>query len=69
MRVLVTSKSFGRVAPEAVEMLSVQPLEKLIGAEAATWLDRELVAAEPVPLRDAGFGHDAQIIQRRRKPP
>lgn len=53
--------------PVAVEMLSPQPLEKLIDAEAATWLDRELVAADPAPLRDAGFGHDARDAQARRR--
>ncbi|WP_414899732.1 relaxase/mobilization nuclease RlxS [Sphingomonas flavalba] len=53
--------------PVAVETLSSQPLEKLIGAEAATWLDRELVAAHPAPLRDAGFGHDARDAQARRR--
>lgn len=40
----------------AVTVLSAEPLGKLIGADAATWLDRELVAPEPTPLRDAGFG-------------
>jgi len=53
--------------PVAVEMLSAQPLEKLVGAEAATWLDRELVGADPAPLRDAGFGHDARDAQARRR--
>ena len=53
--------------PVAIETLSPQPLEKLIGAEAATWLDRELIAADPAPLRDAGFGHDARDAQARRR--
>jgi len=53
--------------PVMVETLSPQPLEKLIGAEAATWLDRELIAAEPAPFRDAGFGHDARDAQSRRR--
>jgi hypothetical protein len=53
--------------PVAVETLSSQPLEKLVGAEAATWLDSELVAADPTPLRDAGFGHDARDAQARRR--
>jgi len=53
--------------PVAVATLSSQPLEKLVGAEAATWLDRELVAADPVQLRDAGFGHDAREAQARRR--
>ena len=53
--------------PVSVETLSPQPLEKLVGAEAATWLDRELVAADPAPLRDAGFGHDARDAQALRR--
>jgi hypothetical protein len=53
--------------PVVVETLSPRPLEKLVGAEAATWLDRELVAADPSPLRDAGFGHDAREAQARRR--
>lgn len=53
--------------PVMVETLSPQPLEKLIGAEAATWIDRELVAADRTPLRDAGFGHEARDAQARRR--
>ena len=53
--------------PVAVETLSFQPLEKLVDADAATWLDRELVAASPAPLRDAGFGHDARVAEARRR--
>lgn len=53
--------------PVTIETLSVQPLEKLVGAEAATWLDRELVAPDPAPLRDAGFGHDAREAKARRR--
>jgi len=53
--------------PVEVETLSTQPLDKLVGAEAATWLDRELVGANPAPLRDAGFGHDAREAQARRR--
>jgi type IV secretory pathway VirD2 relaxase len=53
--------------PVTIAMLSPQPLEKLVGAEAATWLDRELVSTDPAPLRDAGFGHDAREAQARRR--
>jgi hypothetical protein len=53
--------------PVAVEILSSEPLEKLIEADAATWLDRELVAATPEPLRDAGFGHDVAAAQAARR--
>ncbi len=50
-----------------IQTLSPQPIEKLIGAEAATWLDRELVAAKPEPLRDAGFGTEVGEAQVRRR--
>lgn len=53
--------------PVNVGMLSSQPIERLIGADAATWLDREAVAIDPTPLRDAGFGHDAREAQARRR--
>lgn len=53
--------------PVVVEILSPAPVERLIGADAATWLDRELVASPPEPLRDAGFGRDARLALERRK--
>lgn len=53
--------------PVTIATLSPQPLEKLIGAEAATWLDRELVSADMAPLRDAGFGQEAREAQERRR--
>lgn len=53
--------------PVTVETLSSLPLENMVDAEAATWLDRELVAAPPEPLRDAGFGHDVREAQARRR--
>ncbi|API61073.1 conjugal transfer protein TraI [Tardibacter chloracetimidivorans] len=56
-----------RDRPVSVETLSVQPLDKLVDADAATWLDKELVASAPEPLRDAGFGRDAQDAQARRR--
>jgi type IV secretory pathway VirD2 relaxase len=56
-----------RDRPVTVETLSPLPLEKLVDADAATWLDRELVAVSPEPLRDAGFGRDAREAQARRR--
>ena len=35
-------------------------IEDQIHAEGATWLDRRLVAKEPMPLSDAGFGREVQ---------
>src|SRR3546814_5776561 len=44
-----------RAAPMIVETLSALPLDKQVAADGATWLDRELVADEPEPMRDTGF--------------
>ncbi len=56
-----------RDRPVTVETLSSLPLAKLIDADAATWLDHELEASAPQPLRDAGFGHEVQDAQARRR--
>jgi type IV secretory pathway VirD2 relaxase len=56
-----------RDRPVTVDMLSSQPLEKLVEADTATWLDRELAGVSPEPLRDAGFGHDARAAQAQRR--
>ena len=56
-----------RDRPVTVETLSAVPLDKLPGAEAATWLDRELVADDPTPLRDAGFGAEVRAAQTLRR--
>jgi type IV secretory pathway VirD2 relaxase len=53
--------------PVAITMLSAQPLDRLVDAEAATWIDREIVSGAPVPTRDAGFGHDLRDAQARRR--
>jgi len=53
--------------PVAITMLSAQPLDRLVDAEAATWIDRELVSGAPEPVRDAGFGHDLRDAQARRR--
>jgi hypothetical protein len=56
-----------RDRPVAISMLSAQPLDQLVDADAATWIDRELVSSAPVPIRDAGFGHDLREAQARRR--
>src|SRR3546814_6626790 len=38
-----------------------------VAAEAATWLDRELVTDSPTPLRDAGFGREVSAAQAVRR--
>lgn len=55
-----------RDRPVAVDVLSAVPLDRLPGAGAATWLDRELVADAPAPIRDAGFGREVRAAQALR---
>jgi type IV secretory pathway VirD2 relaxase len=56
-----------RLAPVSVAALSSRPLERLIKADAATWLDRQLVGEAPESIRDAGFGREvkSRLAQRR----
>ena len=56
-----------RDRPVAITTLSAQPLDRLVEADAATWLDRELVSGTPEPIRDAGFGHNLRDAQARRR--
>jgi type IV secretory pathway VirD2 relaxase len=56
-----------QAAPVVVQTLSSLPLERQVGAEGATWLDRELVAETPEPVRDEGFGRDVRAAQARRR--
>ena len=56
-----------RDRPVTVETLSTLPLDRMVRADAATWLDRELIADNPVPLRDAGFGREASAAQAVRR--
>ena len=55
-----------RHEPVRVEMLSALRLEDLAEAPGATWLDRELVADAPVPLREAGFGAEVRAAKAAR---
>lgn len=50
-----------------IRVLSAIDLEAQMVANGATWLDRELVAREPTPIRESGFGHDAQKALIRRQ--
>ncbi|SLJ91218.1 relaxase/mobilization nuclease RlxS [Novosphingobium mathurense] len=56
-----------RDRPVTVETLSAAPVDKLPTVEAATWLDRELVADAPTPVRDAGFGREVNVAQTMRR--
>ncbi|MGK9232222.1 relaxase/mobilization nuclease and DUF3363 domain-containing protein [Inquilinus limosus] len=54
-------------APVVVRMLSALPLDRQVGTDGATWLDRELVSATPEPLRDTGFGREVRDALARRR--
>jgi hypothetical protein len=41
-----------------VKTLSSQNLERQIGSDGATWLDRELTARQRLEIADSGFGRD-----------
>jgi Protein of unknown function (DUF3363) len=56
-----------RASPVIVRTLSVLPLDRQVGAEGATWLDRELLADAPTVTRNAGFGREVRDALARRR--
>jgi type IV secretory pathway VirD2 relaxase len=56
-----------RDRPVAVAILSSQPLARLLDAEAATWLDRNLLAGTDKRLREAGFGAEVKAALEQRR--
>lgn len=66
-RAAAHEKLLARDKPVLVETLSPIAVDRLVRAEAATWLDRELVTDEPITLRDAGFGREARAAQLLRR--
>lgn len=57
-----------KAAPVVVNTLSSLPLDRQVGSDGATWLDRQLVGVESHLLRDAGFGRDVrEALERRRQ--
>ncbi|MET3762507.1 relaxase/mobilization nuclease RlxS [Sphingomonas sp. UYEF23] len=53
--------------PVTVEILSAIPVEKQVDIAGATWLDRDMVATEAEPVRDAGFGQTVRAAQLARR--
>jgi type IV secretory pathway VirD2 relaxase len=60
-------RRLARASPVIVETLSRLPLDRQIGAQGVTWLDRELTSAEPTPLRDANFGRETRLALALRR--
>jgi type IV secretory pathway VirD2 relaxase len=50
----------GRTRQASVRILSTFDLEKQIGADGATWLDRQLVSSDPPDLAPSGFGQQVR---------
>jgi type IV secretory pathway VirD2 relaxase len=50
-----------------LRILSYLNLEKLVEAEGATWLDKELLKPQPERLASTGFGNEAQDALSRRR--
>ncbi|MBU2031546.1 MAG: DUF3363 domain-containing protein [Alphaproteobacteria bacterium] len=57
----------GRNRQGSIRVLSAFDLEKQIGADGATWLDRRLVSSEPSDLAPAGFGQQVREAMDRRR--
>ena len=52
----------------AIRTLSTLDLERQIGSDGATWLDRELASPNRTPLSEAGFGREvSEAMERRRQ--
>lgn len=57
----------GRNRQASVRILSSFDLEKQIGADGATWLDRRLVSGKPSDLSPSGFGQQVREAMDRRR--
>jgi type IV secretory pathway VirD2 relaxase len=66
-RAVAFERRQAQATPVVVRTLSSLPLERQVGAEGATWLDRELVAEIPEPVRDEGFGREVRAAQVQRR--
>jgi len=57
----------GRNRQASLRVLSVLDLEKQIGADGATWLDRRLLSADASDLAPAGFGQQVREAMDQRR--
>ncbi|RQP08102.1 MAG: DUF3363 domain-containing protein [Paracoccus sp. BP8] len=57
----------GRNRQASLRVLSVFDLEKQIGADGATWLDRRLLSADASDLAPAGFGQQVREAMDQRR--
>ncbi len=57
----------GRSQTPRVRVLSALDLEAQIRSDGATWLDRQLLARDPVPLAQGAFGLEVEVALERRR--
>jgi hypothetical protein len=50
----------------SIRTLSTLGLDRQVGSDGATWLDRELIAKDHLPITDAGFGREVNAALDRR---
>ncbi len=63
----VTAHDAGRNARANIRILSTFDIERQIGSDGATWLDRRLVGAGAPDLSPAGFGDQVREAMERRR--
>jgi type IV secretory pathway VirD2 relaxase len=66
-RVIEYERTQAKTSPVIVAKLSHLTLDQQVGADGATWLDRELLSGHPEPTRDSGFGHEVREAMNRRR--
>lgn len=66
-RVIDYERQQAKAAPAIVDTLSSLSLEQQVNSDGATWLDGQLIAENPEPLRDSGFGREVREAQARRR--
>jgi hypothetical protein len=66
-RVRNYEQRLARTRPVAIEMLSALPIERQVGADGATWLDRQIVREVEHELVDHGFGRDVRRAMSQRQ--
>ena len=67
-RVRDYEQRLAQARPFTIEMVSTLPIERQIGAEGATWLDRQLTREVDQERADHGFGRDVrQALVRRQQ--
>jgi len=56
-----------RDRPVSVELLALQPVDRLARHDGATWLDRELSSPGSTAMRNAGFGGEVRVALDARR--